>query len=173
MLPAKPARQGRRAGGIADGFVDDVPAGDLPLKMSDECMNVIPESREHQIAIGILKEPRIRLRMPNQTVSHCLDVVVLAEIDQRFRLGPVPGVFLRVHWTGFHRVLGSDYVELRFDQIQFHWIEFVRCAEIQRRANQKDVLACVLQGRNKSCCRLRARPSAGSGRRYDREKIPS
>ena len=58
-----------RAGRIADGFIDDVPAGDLAFEMPDERMDVILEPRQRQIPIGSLKEPGVRLRVPNQACA--------------------------------------------------------------------------------------------------------
>ena len=104
-------------------------------------MDVILEPRQGQIPIGSLKEPGVRLRMPNQTVPHGLYVVVLAERDQSFGLRPVPGVLLRVHRPRLHRVFGRNDVELRFDEVQFSRREFVRRAEVQRRADEEHILA--------------------------------
>ena len=86
----------------------------------------------------------VRLRMPGQAVPHGPDVVVLAERDECFGLRPVPGVLLRVHWTGLHRVLGRNDVELRFDEVQLSRRELVRRAEIQRRADEEHILARFL-----------------------------
>jgi hypothetical protein len=55
-------------------------------------MNVILEPRQRHIALGTLKEPGVRLRMPDQAVPDGLDVVVLAERDECFGLRPVPGI---------------------------------------------------------------------------------
>ena len=83
--------------------------------------------------------------MPHQAMTNGLETIALTEGGQSLGLRPVPGILLRMNRAGFHGIFGCDDVELGLDQVQLRRVEFVRCAEIQRRADEQDVLKRILQ----------------------------
>ncbi len=112
--------------------------------------------------------------MPDESVAHCPDIVLATEIHQGVRLRPIPRVFLRMDACRLHRILRSEDVELRFDELHLGCIELIGSAEVQCRADHEGIPVGIFQrwcGRLRRGTQARAEKNTGSGQKGSSRKI--
>ena len=107
---------------FVDRFVDDVPAVDLAFVAPDHGADVIAHAREQRVAIGglavgALKHPGARLRMPDEIVPDHLHVAIDAELDVSIRRVERVAIGRRLRRLELQHVLGADLVELLRDEV--------------------------------------------------------
>ncbi len=146
-----PGRRAQRSI-IVQSLIHDVPSGDAALVSSDDFTDVVAHSFQQNIAgngsaFFVLEHPLRHLRMPHQIVADDEHVVLLAKFHILVSQRKIVGAGVRMNDLPLQHILGTNGVELGFDERVFEWVLSRKLRRIQRCSDQKTTFVGVFQSR--------------------------